>query len=161
MFSKVNLITGAIGIRLTRFFKIITKKPDVVFVNEQLGFGGYTDYEKLTELGITSILDLRNETKTPHVNNRFSYYKIGIPDGHIPTEEQIFQIRNWIKKKIVLGETIFIHCNLGRGRATLITSLYLGFEGKDFKTIMKLIKKRKFVYLNEIQLKCLKDHLKN
>jgi len=31
MFSAVNLITGAIGIRLTRLYKIITKKPDIVY----------------------------------------------------------------------------------------------------------------------------------
>lgn len=159
MFSKLDLVIGAIGIRILRYYERIIKKPDIFFVKPKIGFGGYTNYDALAELGITSILDLRKEESKAKFSKNISYHKIGISNGSIPSEHQIIQIKKWFKEKLNNSETIFIHCNLGRGRATLVTSLYFAFEGYDFNSIIKLVKKRKFVYLNKKQLECLKNYI--
>ena len=47
MFTKIDLLVGAVGIRLSRKLKKIRNIPDVVFVKGNLAFGGYTPYEEL------------------------------------------------------------------------------------------------------------------
>lgn len=161
MFSIFDLVIGAVGIRLTRLIKKITNKPDIVFVTQNIGFGGNTNYQELLEIGVTSILDLRKEKSHSVSHEKISYLKIGIPNGGIPNENQIIQMKDWINKKTSNNEVIFIHCNLGRGRATLLTSLYLASKGMNFESIMKLITTRRFVYLNKKQLFCLKRYIQN
>ena len=158
LFSKIDLIVGAVGIRLSRQFKKIRNRPDVIYVKDNLAFGGYTPYEELQKLKIDTIIDLRIETPTERIDDEiFEYHKIGIVDGGIPTKSQINQIHKIISEKESQGKTTFIHCNLGRGRATLTTLSYLLKDGNDWKTALKIIRKRKFVYLNKKQLNFLKN----
>lgn len=157
-FQKHDLIIGAIGIRLMRKLKQRRNEADVVFVDENLTFGGMTNYEKLSQCGITSILDLREEEpheKTNHLN--IKYLKIGIPDGSIPTSNQISEIIKWVKEGRDNDDIVFVHCNLGRGRATLVTILCLISDGISLEQAMTLVKKRSYVYLNKNQLKCVKN----
>lgn len=154
-FQKHDLIIGAIGIRLMRKLKQRKGEADIVFVDKNLTFGGITNYEKLSEYGITSILDLREEEpneKTDQLN--LKYLKIGIPDGGVPTPNQISKIVKWVKEERKRSDVVFIHCNLGRGRATLATLLCLVSEGRSLDEAIKMVKTRKFVYLNKKQLKC-------
>jgi len=157
-FQKQDLIIGAIGIRLMRKLKQRRGEVDVVFVDKNLSFGGKTNYEKLHRNGITAILDLQEEEsneKTDHLNLR--YLKIGIPDGGVPTSNQIQDIIKWVKERREKNDVVFLHCNLGRGRATLATLLCLISDGMSLDKAIKLVKKRKYVYLNKNQLKCVKN----
>jgi len=157
MFTKIDLIVGAIGIRLSRKFKKIRNQPDIVFVKENLAFGGYTPYEELKKFKINIIIDLRIETPSPDIDSEFfEYYKIGIVDGSVPTNSQIIQIHKIISENELKGKAIFIHCNLGRGRATLVTMSYLLRDGFDWQTAWKKVKQRRFVYLNKKQIRFLK-----
>ena len=157
MFTKIDLIVGAIGIRLSRKFKKICNQPDIVFVKENLAFGGHTPYEELKKFKIDTIIDLRIETSSPHIDSEFfEYYKIGIVDGSIPAESQIIQIHKIINENESKGKSIFIHCNLGRGRATLVTMSYLLRDGFDWPTAWNKVKQRRFVYLNKKQIEFLK-----
>ena len=162
MFTVVDLAVGAIGIRLVRNIKKIRKVPDVVFVKENLAFGGVCLYKELVKLKIDSVIDLREETVPKNIDQELlEYYNIGITDGSIPTPSQIDQIHQIIKEKEKEGKTVFIHCNLGRGRATLITMYYLLKEGMDWQTVLTRVRKRKFIYLNKKQLKFLEKYWKN
>jgi len=157
MFSKIDLIVGAIGIRLARKFKKIRNQSDIVFVKKNLAFGGFTSYEELKKLKINTIIDLRIESPSPEIDNEFfEYFKIGIVDGSIPTESQIIQIHQIISEKETQGKAIFIHCNLGRGRATLATMSYLLRDGFDWASAWKKVKQRRFIYLNKKQIEFLK-----
>ncbi len=157
MFTKFDLIIGAVGIRLLRKYKKIRNIPDVVFVKKNLSLGGKTTYEDLSKMNIDTVIDLRAEIKEEfEENNSFSYHKIGIIDGSVPTESQINQIHKIIDDCIKQDKIVFVHCNLGRGRATLVTLSYLLREEIDWETALTVIKKRKFVYLNNKQLNFLK-----
>jgi len=159
MFTKIDLLVGAVGIRLGRKLKKIRNIPDVVFVKGNLAFGGYTPYEELQKLKINTIIDLRIETPEEILDRKmFEYHKIGIEDGSFPSESQINQIHKIIAEKEKQGKTIFIHCNLGRGRATLITMSYLLRDGMDWEIALEKIKKRRYVYLNKNQIGFLKKY---
>lgn len=162
MFSIFDLVSGAIGIRLMRKYKKIRNIPDVVFVTDNLAFGGETPYNNKLKLKIDIIIDLRTEASQENVdNNSIEYHKIGFDDGSVPTVSQIDQIHELINEGKKRNKTIFIHCNLGRGRATLTTMTYLLNEGHDWKTALKKIKKRRFIYLNKKQLDFLKKHYRD
>ena len=104
-------------------YKKIRNIPDIIFIKQNLGFGGATSYQELEKLGFTAILDLRNEALREIVENKsIKYEKIGIPDGLTPSKSQISQIISWMAENLNSGEKIFVHCNLGRGRATLGTA---------------------------------------
>jgi len=158
MFTKIDLLVGAVGIRLSRKLKKILNRPDVVYVKNNLAFGGHTPYEELQKLKIDTIIDLRIETPSELIDREvFEYHKIGIEDGDIPTKSQINQIHKIISEKESQGKTTFIHCNLGRGRATLTIFSYLLKEGNNWETALKIIRKRKYVHLNKKQLNFLKN----
>ena len=157
MFSKLDLLIGAAGIRLVRKYRNFRKIPDIVFVKKNLAFGGYTPYDDLKKLKIDFVLDLREEKPKPTSSNMIDYQKIGIPDGKIPEKFQIKEIISILQDKLDAGRTVFIHCNLGRGRATLITLLYLIHDGMDQSSALKLVRKRPFVYLNRTQLNFIKN----
>lgn len=143
-------------------YKKIRNIPDIVFVKENLGFGGATSYSELEKLGFTAILDLRNEViESPVENKSIKYKKIGIVDGKAPSKSQISQIISWMTESLNSGEKVFVHCNLGRGRATLVVSLYLLSKGETLDSALRLVKKRRFVYLNKFQLNCLKKIFTN
>lgn len=162
MFSKIDLLVGAIGIRFSRKLKKIRNQPDVVFVKENLAFGGFTPYEELQKLKINTIIDLRLETPLEKIENKiFEYHKIGIVDGSVPTKVQIDQLHNIIRENESQGKTIFIHCNLGRGRATLTTLSYLLSDGLDWESALIKVRQRRFVYLNKKQFIFLKKHWNN
>ena len=153
MFSIFDLVIGAIGIRLTRKYKKLRNIPDLVFITDNLAFGGVTPYDKILKSKIDIIIDLREEVTLEDVNDdSLDYYKIGFKDVSIPNNSQISQINKLINEGKKRGKTIFVHCNLGRGRATLTTMYYLLDNGVDWNTALKKIKTRKFVYLNKKQL---------
>jgi len=158
MFSKIDLVIGAVGIRLMRKNKKMRKIPDVVFVKKNLAFGGKTPYEGLLGLNIKTVIDLREEAMNEIKENELvQYYKFKLIDGGIPTKSQIIRIHEIVEENEKKDEGVFIHCNLGRGRATLTIFSYLLKNGIDWETASKIIRKRKFVYLNKKQIEFLRE----
>jgi len=158
MFTKFDLVIGAVGIRISRKYKKFRNIPDIVFVNDYLAFGGVTSYKELARLGFDSVIDLRLETQIKNFeNNLIEYHKIGFEDGNIPTDSQLSQIHEIINEKENQGKIVFVHCNLGRGRAALTTMSYFLFKGLDWEQALKKIRKRKFVYLNKKQRNFLEE----
>ena len=161
MFSIFDLAIGAVGIRLMRKYRKIRNIPDLVFVTDNLAFGGVIPYNKMLKSQIDIIIDLRAEVAKENVDNTFEYHKMGFKDGSVPTDSQIGQIHRLIKEGKKRNKAIFVHCNLGRGRATLTTMSYLLDEGYDWETALKKIKTRRFVYLNKKQWNFLKKRWNN
>ena len=152
MFTLFDLAIGAVGIRISRKYKKIRNIPDMVYVKKNLAFGGVTSYRELVKLKIDSVIDLRAETPIENIeNNLIDYNKIGFLDGDVPTFSQIDMIHKIINEREKQGKTVFVHCNLGRGRATLMTMSYLLKQDLDWDTDLKKIRKRRFVYLNKKQ----------
>ena len=161
MFGIIDHLTGAIRVRIRRFYLNAKNKPDVSFLDSNLGVGGATNIEFLAKKDIQSILDLRDETEDdPDELKKFNinYLRIKIPDRSIPTLSNTKEGVDWITSNIEQKKKVFIHCNLGRGRGPLFAILFLISQGKDKDDAIKHVKKvRVYTYLNKNQLKLIKE----
>ena len=122
---------GAVGIRLQRYRLKKAALPDLSFLKQNLAVGGVSSIESLSAHGIECILDLREENEdSQHEITKYGieYKKIAIKDRFPPTHNQAKEAIDWINTKIK-NKKVFVHCNLGRGRATSIAALYLINEG--------------------------------
>ncbi|MGB9758396.1 MAG: protein-tyrosine phosphatase family protein [Thermoproteota archaeon] len=160
MFSLLDLVYGAALVRIERTIKRIKKEPDIVFLTSNLAIGGYTDYSLLVGK-VDCILDLREEATSLEDFAKklgFEYLKVGIKDGGAPTLEQANFIVSWIEDKLKSNKRVFVHCNLGRGRAPLVACIFLSSKGFSLNDCLNLVKhKRKYVYFNHEQLKTLRQ----
>jgi len=161
MFGTIDHVTGAIGVRVRRLYLGVRKKPDISFLNKNLGVGGVCKIEDLTKVGIQSILDLRQETEdSPNELEKYNikYLQIKIPDRNIPTLIDIKNGIEWISLNLEQNKKVFVHCNLGRGRGPLLVILYLISKGQDKDEAIKYVKKiRRYSYLNKNQLRLIDE----
>ena len=165
MFSTFDHVTGAIGVRVRRYYFGVRKRPDISFLNKNLGVGGACKIEDLEKVGIQSILDLRQETEdNPHELEKYNikYLQIKIADRSIPTISEIKKGIEWIALNIEQKKKVFVHCNLGRGRGPLLVILYLISKGQDKDEAIKYVKKiRKYAFLNKNQLNLITEFQKD
>ncbi len=161
MFGTIDHVTGAARVRIRRFYLKAKNKPDISFLDSNLGVGGATNIEFLAKKNIQSILDLRdeaeddpNELKKHNIN----YLRVKISDRSIPTLLNAKEGVDWITSNIKQKKKVFIHCNLGRGRGPLFAILYLIYQGKDKDEAIKYVKKiRRDAFLNKKQLKLINE----
>jgi len=108
---------------------------------------------------------LREETEdNPNDLKKYklNYLRIKIPDGSIPSVSDAKNCIEWIKLNIEQNKRVFIHCNLGRGRAPLIGILYLISKGKDKDEAIKYVKQmRRYSFLNKNQLNFINEFQNN
>jgi len=156
MFRTLDHLNGAITVRIRRILFNLAKKSDISFITPNIGIGGVCNLEILFHGNVHAILDLRSEKGDNLIQiQKFSidYMRIKIPDRGIPDEKDIVSAIKWIQNKIREDKKIFIHCNLGRGRAPMIACLYLISQGNDpYETIAYVKKLRKYTYFNNRQL---------
>ena len=161
MFGTIDHLYGAVGVRFRRFILEARGKPDISFLNNKLGVGGATNIERLAEIGIDSIVDLRNEAFDESESlERFGikYLRIKVLDRKTPTLEDSMMAVSWIKNNLDKNKKVFIHCNLGRGRGPLIAILFLIFNGMLKDDAIKHVKKiRKYAFLNSKQLQFIEE----
>lgn len=161
LFSQLDHIYGALGIRIKKIFCRINKKPDISIIDNFISIGGSTTIKGLSKKGITAIVDLRNEDMDDPIHiQKYSmdYLRVGLIDRGIPTDIQAKEIIDWINEKIDRGNKIFVHCNLGRGRAAVIACIYLISKGMTYHDSIYFVKKhRKYVYLNKKQLNFIQE----
>lgn len=161
MFSFLDHICGAIDVRANRFFLKTFRKPDATLISNNIFLGGVNDIDILDNIGINAILDLREEVSTDLLElkkHSISFLNLKIKDRTCPTNEQAIQAIQYIHEILKKNEKIFVHCNLGRGRAPLILCLYLISTGmKNHDAILLIKSKRRYVFLNKIQLTFLEN----
>ena len=161
LFNNFDHFYGACGVRTKRIWCKIRKIPDISIITDFVSIGGSTTIGGLAERGISAIVDLRDEdTDDPILIKKYSmhYLRIGIVDRGIPDETEAKEITNWIHEKINSGNKVFIHCNLGRGRAPTMACLYLISKGMTSKDAIYSIKKnRRYAYFNKKQLKFIQE----
>jgi len=164
MFNKFDHASGAVRVRIRRFFLGIKKNPDISFLEENFGVGGACDIEGLAKSGIKSVLDLRDETEdnpSDITKYKINYLQIKIPDRSIPTLSDAKNGVEWIRSNIEQNNKVFVHCNLGRGRGPLFAVLYLISQGKDKDEAIRFVKKiRSYSYFNKNQLNLINEFQK-
>jgi protein tyrosine phosphatase len=157
LFSTIDHIGGAVFVRIRRWSLKLRNKPDLSFVESNLIVGGYCSIELLANSGIQAIVDMREESQDCQNDLKkfkINYLQIKVTDRNVPDILDIRQGIHWIKSNIENGNTVFVHCNLGRGRGPLMVCSYLIANGIESKEAIKTIKKiRKYTYFNKKQLK--------
>jgi len=131
---------GFIGNRLRRLFR----RPDMDWVlTNSLAIGGKTKCPDIFE-----VIDLtKAET---------------IPEGEYPLFGHVNSTVDYIHELIEQGKKVFVHCRVGRGRAPLIAIYYLmKYHNLHLLEAIIYVKSRRpFVYLNDKQMRFLRDYYK-
>jgi protein-tyrosine phosphatase len=156
MFGTFDHLSGAFRVRLRRYVLNLRGKPDISFINPNLGVGGVSSVKSLQKCGIQAVLDLRLEDKDdPKEIQKHSmeYMSIEIPDRGTPDFEYAIRATIWMKSNIDQGKKVFVHCNLGRGRGPLLTVTYLVSQGVKCDEAIKIVKTiRPYSFFNKKQL---------
>lgn len=158
MFGTFDHLLGAATVRLHR--KMLGKRPDISFINQNLSVGGTSKIEYLAKEGIKAIVDMRAEASDDPIEiNRFgmNYIRLSVPDRSVPDLNEVISTTKWIRKQRMQGTKVFIHCNLGRGRGPLMAVLYLISEGMGTGEAIQAVRKaRPYCYFNPAQLQMIK-----
>lgn len=161
-FSKFDHIIGAINVRVHRFVQLLLNRPDVSIVTSNLFIGGVNEIKNLNKIKINAVLDLRKENHDDYdelKNYSIDYLRVGIPDRDVPSIEQTKTVLQWIDSNLGKKRRLFIHCNLGRGRAPLIACIYFIEHGMNKLEAIQLIKNiRSYTYFNSKQLEWIKKY---
>ena len=159
MFNILDHLMGAILVRINRKILFLNNKPDISNIQDKLMVGGHCNIRSLSENGIESILDMReeNEDNLGELKKfEIDYLRLKVKDRTAPSRNDVLKGIEWIGQKINEKKNIFVHCNLGRGRGPLMICLYLIYRGMPVEKAIKLVKKsRKYTYFNSSQLKFL------
>jgi protein-tyrosine phosphatase len=162
LFGPFDHLLGAGLVRIRRMLFLILKKPDVSFFGKNIAIGGHCNIESLAKNNFKCILDLRQETQDDEIKiEKFliEYLNIPVADRTNPDYSQVQISLNWIEQNISKNNNVFIHCNLGRGRAPAMACLYLISKGTPFKDAINQIKKaRRYTYFNNEQLNFIKKY---
>ncbi len=127
--------------------------------------GGLNDLEDdllfLRQKGIDKIISLTMDPVNEDEVRRFSFeaIHIPIPDGGIPTTEQIEKfisvVNGWIKK----GKKVVIHCGAGYGRTGTMLACYLVGTGLTSEKAIKRVREfRSQAIETKQQEKCVVDY---
>ena len=165
MFGVSDHIIGAVSVRLRRIIFRLMDKADISYVNPNLGVGGVCSIKSLLKENIHTILDLRGEAEhSPEELKKFSIYylRLEVNDRGVPNLASAIKVIKWVKLNLDQDKKVFIHCNLGRGRAPLLATIYLISQGMKSENAIRLIKEtRIYSYFNNKQLQWIKEFENN
>ena len=162
---SLDLIIGAIKARIHKWSARAGVSLNANQITDKIWMGGLNSPKKMASEGFTAVLDLREEDH-PHYRNSLEndgirYLNIKIKDGEGAPPDVLEGIVEWLEEMKNTGYKTLVHCNLGRGRGALAIAAYLIREGYSVKEAIDLIKKRRNVtYINENQLKALREFSK-
>ena len=128
-------------------------------------FGPHIPYNKLAELNIQSVIDLREEAeKTDHnqkINRTIEYYEFPIKDDTAPELATFLALISMISD-IAEKESVYIHCRLGRGRAPMVVIAYLISKGVPINDAYSIVyDARPYAFLNLMQKQAIYAIYKN
>ena len=157
-----DLAVGGIQARLIKMRAIWGMCPNFNKITENLWVGGANSPKLIVAQNFNIVLDLReiNDLKYQNFleNHGLKYINIKIPDRYGASPEVLSQIVELIDEKVNKSRKVLVHCNLGRGRSTLVVAAYLVDQGlSPEEAIRKIKEKRSVTYLNERQMQALSD----
>jgi protein-tyrosine phosphatase len=135
-----------------------TKRIDRV--NEWLLVGGAlppSDYQRLSDAGITHVVDLREDTEVDADPARLealgiSRQQVPVPNHGAPTAAQLEALATWIDAKRD-DANVYVHCGGGFGRAATMAVALLILSGSNVeKAITQVRQARSEIRINDAQL---------
>lgn len=158
-----NLVVGGVQARLMRMQAISSSHLNANEITENIWVGGANSPELVAKQNFSVVFDLREFDDSKYVDvlksHGIEYINVKILDHYGASPEILSQIVAEISQKVSEGKKILVHCNLGRGRSTLVVAAYLisqGMSPEDAKR--KIREKRSVTYMNEKQRKALNDY---
>ncbi|RLI13476.1 hypothetical protein DRO35_00125 [Candidatus Bathyarchaeota archaeon] len=154
------MLIGAVRARLMKWRALVGLGINANMVMEKLWIGGLNSPALILSEGFNAVVDLREKNTDDYriflENHGVDYLNVKIPDGGGASPMILFEIVKWIREKIMGGKKVLVHCNLGRGRSTLVVAAYIVSTGISPEEAVKIIKsKRSVVFLNNEQKQAL------
>ena len=148
----IRWITEVTGIPLLKYSKINKN----IYIGARLSKFGVI-YLKICK--INSILNLQSENDGQKYRSIVkNYYHIPIVEFESPAIKSLKDGTKFIKNEVEKGESVYIHCAEGVGRAPTMAVAYLMLEGYKISDAIKLVSKnRPFINILDSQLKSLKN----
>ena len=140
------------GIPLLQFSRITPQ----IYVGPQYGKRGKTHLEKN---GINADVNMRIEfDDAVHGLDLTRYCYLPTVDDDAPTMEHLQKGVEFIKQAVDAGESVYIHCAGGIGRAPTMATAYFISTGMRLDDAIALIKKtRPFIYIMPPQMERLRE----
>jgi protein tyrosine phosphatase (PTP) superfamily phosphohydrolase (DUF442 family) len=120
------------------------------WITDNLAVGGAPskrDYRRLAALGITAIVDTREERS----NDGQALDKLGIRLLHLPTEdryslsqEQLQRGATWALEQLANGGKLLVHCQHGVGRGPQLGMAILMAQGLSAPEALKTVRSRRW-----------------
>lgn len=123
--------------RLPAFFQKAEPAKIDLYFGGQFGTSGL---QRLKELGITAIVNMRSQSLRADVlHEGFKYLHLPTPDNNPPSLEMLIKGADFIHNEIKSGGKVYINCLKGRGRGPTMAIAYLIRTGKTFEEAYELV----------------------
>lgn len=131
-------------------------------VTPQLLVGGHVptgEYLRLSQLGVTSVIDLRAE----YCDDALALSRAGVELLHLPAKdhyghspEALMTGVLWAQERIASGGQVYCHCEHGVGRGPLMATAVLVAQGWEVTEAYRAVRRARWqVALNDRQLEAL------
>lgn len=161
--NTLDLVAGGILARLMRWMALFCLRPNIDRITPNLWIGGTNNPKLILLEGFNAVLDLRTKVDTKYKrfleDHGITYVNVEIPDDYGAPPEVLSKIVDWLIDRVQSQEKILVHCNLGRGRATLAIGAYLVSRGDEPEEAIKRIQRaRQVSFLNDRQKEALQKY---
>ena len=151
-----GLMVGAVLARLYKRLSLLRLRPNMNRVTQNVWVGGVNHPYFIIDQDFDAVVDLRKKDDEKYNSylqkSGITLLKKPTPDGSGISPRDLLDTVEWIVARVRTGEKVLIHCDLGRGRAALVTSSYLVYSGLGSETALRFVKKkRRITYLNSQQ----------
>lgn len=145
-----------------RVAELLPSRLNLTWINEQLAVGGAFSgrhIPRLRKMGVHAVIDCRDEgADDEHALRRhgITYLRLPTPDAHQLQQEDLDAGVAWAIQRFEQGNTVYVHCTHGVGRAPLLGSCILVASGYSALEAIGLVKTRRWqASPNEEQLEAL------
>jgi len=151
---------------ILRLYRLLSKENPIDEIIPGLYLGCKlwpTDKEKLTQRGISAVVDVTSEWgETGFILKNYEYLSVPVLDSCPPTLDQLREAVQWIEERLEHGG-VFVHCAVGHGRSATIIAAYL-LHAQNVSGLQNAIdfikRKRPKINLNHKQLSTLHKYWK-
>jgi protein-tyrosine phosphatase len=142
-----------------RIAELSPTRMNLSWITPSLAVGGRIhtrDIPRLAELGITAVIDCREEASDDELamaRNGIDFLRLPTPDAHTLTQDSLDRGVVWVRERMVQGGRVYVHCSHGVGRAPELGACVLVADGYLPGRALELICARRWQALpNEEQV---------
>jgi len=133
-----------------RIAELSPTRMNLSWVNPSLAIGGAIhtrDIPRLRRMGITAVVDCREEASDDELalaRNGIDFLRLPTPDAHTLTQDLLDRGVVWVRKQMVRGAKIYVHCSHGVGRAPELGSCVLVAEGHSASEALAIVRAKRW-----------------